>query len=258
MMAEKKNRASELDFLRGFALFMMLLMHLAYDLRYEFGLPVFAFLEANWFWAFLHPFFLVIFVGISGVCSTFSRNNLIRGLKLLGVAAGLTLVTYIVTKYMGINCLIIFNVIALLAVSILFYSAVQFIEKKAKIRPAVTNLILGLAGTYFTAIGSTVRYMNYSTRNVIFLPVGFAIKDAPLTADSMSLFPWFGVFLIGCVIGRVCYAKKKSLLPEKAKKLHKAAVPFELMGRHSLIIYLAHQPLVYGILYLIFLALGKV
>ena len=131
-MAEKKNRASELDFLRGFALFMMLLMHLAYDLRYEFGLPVFAFLEANWFWAFLHPFFLVIFVGISGVCSTFSRNNLIRGLKLLGVAAGLTLVTYIVTKYMGINCLIIFNVIALLAVSILFYSAVQFIEKKAQ------------------------------------------------------------------------------------------------------------------------------
>ena len=74
----------------------------------------------------------------------------------------------------------------------------------------------------------------------------------------MELLPWLGVFLIGCVIGRICYAKKESLLPSGMKKYHVAAAPFEFMGRHSLIIYLVHQPLVYGILYVIFLALGKV
>lgn len=258
MMASKKNRAPELDFLRGFALFMMILMHFAYDIRYEFRVPVFSLLEANWFWAFVHPFFLVIFVGVSGICSTFSRSNLMRGLKLLGVAAGLTLVTWLITEYAGLNCLIIFNVLALLAVSILLYSLVQFIEKKAHIRPDVTNVFLGLFGTYFAAIGSTIHNMDNSTSNLIFMPVGFKIPGTPPVVDAMELLPWMGVFLIGCVIGRVCYSKKESLLPPCMKKYHAAAAPFEFMGRHSLMIYLVHQPLVYGILYVIFLALGKV
>lgn len=257
-MASKKNRAPELDFLRGFALFMMILMHFAYDIRFEFGVPVFGFLLANWFWAFVHPFFLVIFVGVSGVCCTFSRNNFFRGLKLLGVACGLTLVTWLVTRYAGISCLIIFNVIAMLAVSILVYCAVQFIEKKAGVRPDVMNVLLGFSGAYFTALGSSVSWMDNSTTNLIFLPVGFAIKNSPQVADSMAIFPWLGVFLIGCVIGRVCYSKKESLLPDSLKKLRPVSVPFEFLGRHSLIIYLGHQPLVYGILYVIFLMLGKI
>ncbi len=258
MMAAKKNRAPELDFLRGFALFMMILMHFAFDIRYEFRVNVFAFLEANWFWAFVHPFFLVIFVGVSGVCSTFSRNNPIRGLKLLIVAAGLTLVTWLITTYAGITCLIIFNVLALLAVGILLYSLVQFIEKKAHIRPAVVNVLLAFVGTYFTALGTSIRQMDFSTENPIFMTVGFAMKGTPVVVDAMNLFPWLGVFLIGCVIGRVCYAKKESLLPAGKTKLQAVSAPFEFLGRHSLIIYLVHQPLVYGILYVIFLALGKV
>lgn len=257
-MASKKNRAPELDFLRGFALFMMVLMHFAYDIRYEFEVPVFGFLESNWFWAFVHPFFLVIFVGVSGVCCTFSRNNLLRGLKLLGVAAGLTVVTWLISRYAGIECLIIFNVLALLAVGILVYALVQFIENKAHIRPVVINVFLGFFGAYITALGNSINWMDYSTNNLLFLPVGFAIKNAPQVADSMKIIPWLGVFLIGCVIGRVCYSKKESLLPASMKKLHKVSVPFEFMGKHSLIIYLVHQPLVYGILYVIFLALGKI
>lgn len=257
-MAAKKNRAPELDFLRGFALFMMILMHLAYDLRYEFGLNIFGFLTANWFWAFVHPFFIVIFVGVSGVCSSFSRNNFLRGIKLLAVAAGLTLATWLVTKYAGINCLIIFNVLALLAVSILFYSLVQFIEKKASAKPAAVSLLLGFLGTYMTAVGSTIRWMDYSTSNPVFLPVGFAVQNAPSVADAMEIFPWMGVFLLGCVIGRVFYSKKESMLPASAEKLHPVLAPVEFIGRHSLIIYLVHQPVVYGILYVIFLALGKI
>ena len=257
-MAAKKNRAPELDFLRGLALVLMLIQHIGYDLRYEFNLPVFGILETNWFWAFLHPFILVLFVGVSGICSTFSNNNFKRGFKLLAVALGLTVATFIVTRFLGINCLIIFNVLHLLAISILLYAVVQYIEKKAKIRPAVTNMILGFIGIYITAVGSTIEYMNNSTGNLLFLPVGFNIKNAPLTADSMKIFPWMGVFFIGCVFGRVCYPEKKSLVPANMKKLHTIGAPLEFMGRHSLIIYLAHQPIVYGILFLIFLVLGKI
>ena len=257
-MAAKKNRARELDFLRGFALFMMILMHLAYDLRFEFGLKGFGFLTANWFWAFVHPFFLVIFVGVSGVCSSFSRNNFFRGLKLLAVAAGLTLVTWAITVFAKLNCLIIFNVLALLAVSILFYSLVQFIEKKTSVKPVTVNVLLGFLGTYITAVGSSINQMDYSTTNLVFMPLGFAIKNTPNIVDAMDIFPWMGVFLIGCVVGRVCYSKKESLLPAGAKKLHPVFAPFEFIGRHSLIIYLFHQPVIYGILYLFFLISGKI
>ena len=256
-MAAKKNRAPELDFLRGFALILMFIQHVSYDLKYEFGVPGFNYLESNWFWAFVHPSWLVIFVGVSGICCTFSRNNLKRGLKLLAVAAGLTLGTYLIQRFTGIPCLIIFNVLALLSLSILLYTFVQFIEKKAGIRPAVINVLLGAFGVYFTVLGGTISNMDYSTQNLIFLPVGFAIKNAPAVADYMNLFPWMGVFMIGCVIGRVCYSEKKSLLTDNLKKLHKAAAPVEFIGRHSLIIYLVHQPVVYGILYLLFTVLGK-
>ena len=148
--------------------------------------------------------------------------------------------------------------LALLSLSILLYTFVQFIEKKAGIRPAVINVLLGAFGVYFTVLGGTINYMDYSTQNLIFLPVGFAIKNAPAVADYMNLFPWLGVFMIGCVIGRVCYSEKKSLLTDNLKKLHKAAAPIEFIGRHSLIIYLVHQPVVYGVLYLIFTVLGKI
>ena len=78
--SERTDRAWELDFLRGVALILMLTMHLGWDLRYEFGLNAADFLESNWYYFWIHPLNLVLFVGVAGVCCAFSRNNLKRGL----------------------------------------------------------------------------------------------------------------------------------------------------------------------------------
>ena len=250
---KQKQRAYELDFLRGFALIMMIFMHSAWDIRYEYGVDTFGFLEANWFWAIVHPFFIVIFVGVSGICCTFSKNNLFRGLKLLGVAAGLALATWLITTYLKIYCLIIFNVLAMLAVSILLYSLIEKLEKTAKADPKLVNALIGMAGAFFAALGSKLEWLDYSTDNLIFLPVGFKMNSMPYMADYMPLLPWLGVFLIGCLIGGVCYAERRSLLPAKNKTAKAITAPVEFVGRHSLIIYLVHQPIVYGIMYLIFM-----
>ena len=257
MADKKKQRAYELDLLRGFAIFMMILMHFAYDVRYEFGVKAFGFLEADWFWGFVHPFFIVIFVGVSGVCCTFSKNNLFRGLKLLGVAAGLTLATLLIKTFLKIDCLIIFNVLALLAISILIYSLIEFIEKKTKTDPKVTNALLGAGGALIAAYGASIDWMDYTTDNLIFLPVGFKMHTMPFMADYMPMIPWVGVFLIGCLVGRICYAERHSLCPEKNKAAGIICAPFEFIGRHSLIVYLVHQPIVYGILFLIFMLIGR-
>ena len=257
MADKKKQRAYELDLLRGFALFMMILMHFAYDMRYEFNVDVFAFLEADWFWAFVHPFFIVIFVGVSGICCTFSKNNLIRGLKLLGVAAGLTLATVLIKAFLKIDCLIIFNVLALLATGILLYALIELLEKTARTDPKVTNALLGAAGALISALGTNIDRMDNTTDNLIFLPVGFRMHSMPYMADYMPMIPWIGVFLIGCLVGRVCYSEKKSLLPAKNKAAATITAPFEFIGRHSLIIYLTHQPIVYGILFVIFMLIRR-
>ena len=231
----------------------MLFMHMSWDVRYEFRADVFSYLEKGWFWSFIHPVIVVLFVSVSGICCTFSRNNVKRGLKLLGATLLLTAATYVVTNFFGLNCLILFNVLAVLTCGIFLYALISFIEKKTKARPMVVNLIMGLAGLYIVICGCDIHYMDYSTESLAFLPIGFEIAGTPWQADYMPLFPWLGVFLIGCVIGRSCYKEKKTLFPGRGKVMKAVSRPVEFIGRHSLIIYLVHQPVVYVILLLIFM-----
>lgn len=252
-----KDRAWELDFLRGIALIMMLFMHTSWDFRYEFGVDIFSYLEADWFWSFVHPVIVVLFVGVSGICSTFSRNNAKRGLKILAATLALNIGTLIIYKVTGIPCLIIFNVLSVLTCGIFLYALIAFIEKKTQANPNVANVIMGLAGLYIVIVGCNIHYMDNASDSLFFLPVGFDIAGTPPMADYMPLFPWLGVFLLGCVIGRTCYKDKKTLFAGKGKVMSAVARPVEFIGRHSLIIYLAHQPVIYGLLFVIFLLVRR-
>ena len=252
-----KDRAWELDFLRGIALVMMLFMHTSWDFRYEFGVDIFSYLEADWFWSFVHPVIVVLFVGVSGICSTFSRSNVKRGLKILAATLVLNIGTLIIYKVTGIPCLIIFNVLSVLTCGIFLYALIAFIEKKTNANPNVANVIMGLIGLYIVIVGCNIHYMDNASDSLFFLPVGFDIAGTPPMADYMPLFPWLGVFLLGCVIGRTCYKDKKTLFAGKGKVMSAVARPVEFIGRHSLIIYLAHQPVIYALLFVIFLLVRR-
>ena len=217
-----KDRAWELDFLRGIAILMMVFMHMSWDVRYEFGVDTFTYLYKGWFWSFIHPVIVVLFVSISGVCCTLSRNNVKRGLKLLAATVVMYATTFIIYKITGIECLILFNVLAVLTCGIFLYALIAFLEKKTKANPNVTNLIMGLAGLYIVIVGCNIHYM-----------------------DNAS------------VIGRTCYKDKKTLFADKGKVMTAVARPVEFIGRHSLIIYLVHQPVIYALLYVIFLLVRR-
>jgi len=253
-----KNRAFELDVLRGIALVVMLYMHFAVDLRYMFDVDAFDFLEADWFWAFAHPVFLSIFVGVSGVCCTFSRNNLFRGLKLMAVAIAFTAGTWIATEYVGVDCLIIFNVLHLLSLAILLYAMIGFIEEKFKVRAEVMNAIIGSVAMCAMVYGNTLSVYDYTVdTNVFYTIIGIETNMPIEVADYIEVFPWIGVFLAGCLIGRVCYKDRKSLVPKCSGICKKVLAPLDFLGRHSQIIYIVHQPIMYGVLYLIFSLIGR-
>lgn len=261
LLGSKKNdskRAYELDFLRGIAIVMMVFMHFSYDVRYEFGVNTFKYLEADYFWTFIHPIITGLFVSISGVCCTMSRSNFKRGSRLLGIALLFTFATLFIYNVMGIDVLILFNVLHVLAVSTLVYALFAFVEKKTKINSMGMTLIIGLIGIYIMLLSTEISNYDYSTTNMLLLPIGIKINGVPSMGDYMPLVPWMGVFLMGSVIGRSCYKEKKTLFPDPKPVIRKITAPFELLGRHSLLIYLVHQPLIYGILYLIFMLMGKV
>lgn len=253
----KKQRAFELDFLRGFSIFLMMIMHFAFDMRYFFDFDMFAVLESDYFWVFVEPFFLCIFVGVSGICCTFSRNNFFRGLKLLGVAIAFSFVTYLGKTLIDLDCLIVFNVLHMLGVSILVYSVIQLIENKFNINPVITNVLMLFFGCYILAMGQKIGDLQGVIDGPWLLPFGIVGKNDFYMADYMALIPWLGVFLIGTVGGRVCYSDRQSLIKNPHPVVKKIAKPFEFLGKHSLIVYLVHQPVILAVIYAIVWLLNK-
>lgn len=86
-----RGRIYLMDELRGFAVFCMVFYHGFYTLGYLFGNAI----GLYYFRFFMpaEPFFAGLFMFISGIASDLSRSNLSRGLKLLALALGVTLVT---------------------------------------------------------------------------------------------------------------------------------------------------------------------
>jgi uncharacterized membrane protein len=66
----------------------------------------------------------------------------------------------------------------------------------------------------------------------------------PATEDYVPLFPWFGAVLVGIALG----AAMPRLQPLLAKADRWSPSGLAWLGRHSLIIYLVHQPLLLGAL----------
>ena len=83
------------------------------------------------------------------------------------------------------------------------------------------------------------------------MPLGL-YNDSFYSADYFSLLPWIFMFLFGAFIGK--YAKAGAF-PQWSYRRHSKALAF--IGRNSLWVYLAHQVVIYTILY-IFLGILKI
>ena len=71
----------------------------------------------------------------------------------------------------------------------------------------------------------------------------------PFTEDYVPLLPWFDEVLIGIFLGYSAIEVKR--FASMLKWQPKVATPLAYAGRHSLLIYMLHQPLLLGVLYLL-------
>ena len=254
MEKSKVKRINFLDELRGFAILAMIVHHTFYDIGFvlnmDWGTRVFDELCT------VQPLFWGIFIIISGICSRLSRNTIKRGLIVLGAGLVITLVTAVIMPALGITgAEIYFGILHCLGCCMIITGLLMpLINKTNPIVGMIISAVLFLT-FYNVSTGSLLFGLIklplslYSTN--YFAPLGF-YNTGFYSADYFGLLPWFFLFLFGAFLGD--YAKRGKF-PEWTYKKRSKFLSF--VGRNSLWFYLGHQPVIFGIMMLIGLALGK-
>jgi len=235
--AKGAQRIWEIDFLRGLAIILMVGYHILFDLGEFSGIKRFLGFSTDMSsvtWSAAQYFFAGLFVVLSGTSSTLSRSNVRRGLKLLAVSLAVTVATYVFDPASAVY----FGILQCLAVAMLVYGA-AFEKAGPVVCSAWGALVIGLGAAL------PILKKGLAVRSDWLLPLGIPGPSFS-SFDYFPLIPWLGIFLIGAALGKRIYVSKRSLLPW--------ALPVTFVnaaGRHSLLIYLVHQPVIMGLLYVL-------
>ena len=238
------NRFWEIDLLRGIAILMMIIFHLFYDLNYFNVCKVELYSGFSLIFVYLIGTMFFLLVGISLALSySRTKNNLTKKnlqLKYLKRGAGIfclgLLVTLATWIYLGGKGFVVFGVLHCIGLSIIF--AYPFLRFRYQ------NLILGIA---LISAGIILKNLTFDFNWLLWL--GFTPSNF-YTVDYYPLLPWFGVVLIGIFVGKSLYQNnvRKFKLEDRSQFIVVRFTCF--LGRHALIIYLLHQPIIIGLLYL--------
>ncbi|MDD4973156.1 MAG: heparan-alpha-glucosaminide N-acetyltransferase [Bacteriovorax sp.] len=220
-IAKFNSRSRVIDAIRGLTIILMIFFHFSFDL-YNFGFLKIDIIREP-FWYALPRLIVFLFLFAVGMSLTLAHQDKInwqafwkRFLKISAFALLISLVTYILFPdnwiYFG----------TLHAIALISIMTLPFLKKP--------NLSLALA-------------------LLLFIPSIFFDKNIPWFSlphsswDYIAPFPWLGASLLGI------FAVHKGIyllgIPD-----NRLVRSLNFLGRHSLFIYLIHQPILFGAVYL--------
>ncbi|AHY45956.1 putative membrane protein [Rubrobacter radiotolerans] len=242
----------ELDVARSGAILMMVVYHTVYDL-YAFGGYDIEAVSGPWArFADLTAGSFLFIVGVSLAIS--SERDLSRGgmrfapygrraLKVFG--AGMLLTAVFLALGMGY---VVFGILHLIGASIVL----AYPLLKARLSN-LSLILLGaiVFGSGLYVLGAIGDGSLPQPDTAWLLPLGFVPQEGFPMPDYRPLLPWFGVVLFGIVFGRLVYgdAARGKLAPRRTAPA--PLRPFVFLGRHSLLFYLVHQPVIIAALALL-------
>lgn len=247
---KNKKRYAGLDQVRGMALFSMIAYHGTWDLVYLFGFdwPWYQ-SELAYFW---QQSICWTFLFLSGFCQPLGKRKLKRGIAVFLCGC---LVSMATLAAMPENR-VLFGVLTLIGSCMLLMIPGEGIL--GQIPPsggflasfALFVMTKEINSGYLGFGNWTIcRVPDFLYRNLLTAYFGFPAKDFYST-DYFPLLPWLFLFLAGYFAYYVFQQKKwLGRLDWNSRGIGKV---FEWLGRHSLAIYLAHQPLLYFIFCLLF------
>jgi uncharacterized membrane protein len=222
-------RIRELDLLRGIAVVLMVIYHVAFDLHF-FGVYTFALKDFPW--AQLAQSVQVIFITTTGFTFALSTNKpkQLRHIKILIICAlSISLVTWLLfhTSFVKFGILHFFAVAMLLTLPL----------KKL----GTWNSLIGLP---FLLAFLLLPSFNIDHQLPPWLFPLYYPPDQLKALDYFPLIPWYGLFLQGVALGS--FLKKNNYLSGYSPFITSPLL--EKIGSRTLWIYLVHQPFIAGLI----------
>lgn len=238
-MEKNTSRIPWIDELRGLSVLAMIIHHIAFNLVYFLRLPLpwlSRFLNGDVFLA-VQTVFIAIFLGLSGICSHFSRHPFRRAAKVLLGALIITGVTAVLYPDETIH----FGILHLLGTCMLLAAVFRKIPMKTfPLWGMAISLLL-----FFITFHLPNGYLGFGTLSIplpktlyrggILTPLGF-LSPYYASLDYVPLLPYVFLFLAGFFLGFKRLPTGKSHAPFLA-----------FCGKNSFWIYLLHQPVIFGI-----------
>ena len=247
-MSETKQpiRYSLIDAIRAVAIINMIVYHLCYDIFFVFGVwEDFILSTPLYIWERL---ICCTFIIVSGMSMNFSRHGYRRGIIVNLCGFLITIVTVLISPDQAVW----FGILNFLGCAMLITFALR--HELSRIKPIVGMAVFFILFMLFYGIPD--RFIGVFSYPLIPLPdalyqyrwlsfLGF-LSDDFFSADYFPLLRWIFLYLFGYQLWRFiaekgydrCFTKRIPVL--------------DFIGRHSLIIYLIHQPVLYGVCYVIF------
>ena len=239
-----RTRRAGLDTLRGLTLLSMIAYHACWDLVYLF--------HQDWRW--YHSFGAYLwqqsicwtFILLSGYCLHLGRHRLRRGLMAFGGGALIWAVTTLAMP----DSRVFWGVLSLLGTATLVSIPLDGLLRRLNARAGLAGSFLlflltrdvpqgalGFEGTRLLQLPQWL-YRNDLTAILGFPPPHF------FSTDYFPLLPWLFLFFTGYFLFL--------LRPEGTEPSMLRAGALSVLGRHSLLVYLLHQPVVFCALWLFF------
>ena len=234
-------RHHDIDTVRGAALVSMIAYHGCWDLVYLCGF--------DWPWyrsfgAYLWQQSICwTFILLSGYCFYLGRRPFRRGLVTFAAGALVSAVTAVALPEDPVVC----GVLTFLGLAAMVTVPVKEVFRRI---PPRLGLVLSFGG--FLAFRDVNEgFLGFEGLRFASVPQGTNLLTTVLgfpephfhSSDYFSLLPWIFLFWTGLFLSR--------LRPEREDLLTRPVPVVTAMGRRSLLVYLAHQPLLYALLPLV-------
>lgn len=228
-MEARRERYQAVDALRGLSIILMVVYHFFFDLT-MLGLFPYKVMFCK-IVEILQIFFAALFVAMSGASSVFSSNLYKRSAKLLICAAVVTVATYLFDS----SGFVVFGILHFLGTASLVCAVFKKFMFKINVNPVIWIVLFVVS-----------RIALNRTFDVPHLWLLGVCDGNFVSTDYFPIFPWIFAYFAGISFGKAATAGRLNGAFYQFK-----APPLAWVGRHTLAVYLLHQPVIMAIMFLV-------
>ncbi|MGN0707976.1 MAG: heparan-alpha-glucosaminide N-acetyltransferase [Faecalibacterium sp.] len=235
------TRYALLDELRGLNLISMILYHAMWDCVFLLGFWVDWYV--GWQGRLWQQCICWVFILLSGFCVPLGRHTLRRGLIVSAAGLLVTVVTLVAMPSQPV----LFGVLTLLGAAMILTALLEPLLRRVRPGVGLAGCMLLFALTYsvsdgFVGLGPWTLQLPYALyANLLTAFFGF-YPWSFYSSDYFPLLPWLFLFWAGYFLHHVLGRERLAPLQRSV------CPPLGWLGRHSLLIYLLHQPVLFALM----------